>query len=231
MKALIFAAGIGARMQPLTLTTPKALLHVRGKALIVHHIKALARAGVRDLVINVSYLGDLIKAALGDGAQFGVHIAYSEEGAVPLETGGGMRHALPLLGNAPFIAVNSDIFVDFDFSRLLQLPERMNAALAHLVLVPNPSHHPGGDFALLANKSRDRDTANKLYTCGPDKLTFSGIGVYSPKLLSGTPSGAFKLAPLLREAMAFGHVSGERFDGFWTDVGTPERLAQLDFRR
>ena len=219
MKALIFAAGIGERMRPLTLTTPKALLHVRGKPLIVHHIEALARAGVRDLVINISYLGDLIRAALADGAQFGVRIAYSEEGAAPLETGGGMRHALPLLGDAPFIAVNSDIFVDFDFARLLQLPERMDGALAHLVLVPNPSHHPCGDFVLLGNK---------LHACGPDKLTFSGIGVYSPKLLSGTSSGAFKLAPLLREAMAFGHVSGERFDGFWTDVGTPERLAQLE---
>ena len=219
MKALIFAAGIGERMRPLTLTTPKALLQVHGKSLIVHHIEALARAGVRELVVNVSYLGDLIKAALGDGAQFGVRIVYSEEGAAPLETGGGMRHALPLLGNSPFIAVNSDIFVDFDFTRLLNLPTMLHGALAHLVLVPNPTHHPNGDFVL---------TGSKLYTCGPDKLTFSGIGVYSPKLLSGTPNGAFKLAPLLREAMAFGNVSGERFDGFWTDVGTPERLAQLN---
>ncbi len=218
MKALIFAAGIGERMRPLTLTVPKALLQVRGKPLIVHHIEALARADVRELVINVSYLGDLIQSALGDGAQFGVNIRYSDEGATPLETGGGMRHALPLLGNAPFIAVNSDIFVDFNFTRLLNLPSIVGGALAHLVLVANPSHHPDGDFVL---------TGSKLYTCGPDKLTFSGIGVYSPKLLSGTPSGTFKLAPLLREAMAFGNVSGERFDGLWTDVGTPERLAQL----
>lgn len=218
MKALIFAAGVGERMRPLTLTTPKALLQVQGKPMIVHHIEALARADVRDLVINLSYLGDSIKAALGDGAQFGVRIAYSEEGSVPLETGGGMRHALPLLGNSPFIAVNSDIFVDFNFSRLLNLPTLLHGALAHLVLVPNPSHHPDGDFVL---------SAAKLYTCGPAKLTFSGIGLYSPKLLSGTPAGAFKLAPLLREAMAFGNVSGERFDGFWTDVGTPERLQSL----
>ena len=218
MKALIFAAGIGERMRPLTLTVPKALLQVRGKPLIVHHIEALARAEVRDLVINVSYLGDLIKAALGDGAQYGVHIRYSDEGPSPLETGGGMRHALPLLGNGPFIAVNSDIFVDFDFARLLNLSSIADGALAHLVLVANPNHHPDGDFVLVRNK---------LYTCGPEKLTFSGIGIYNPKLLTGTPSGAFKLAPLLREAMAFGNVSGERFDGFWTDVGTPERLAQL----
>ena len=174
---------------------------------------------MRELVINVSYLAELIKAALGDGAQFGVSIAYSEEGAVPLETGGGMRHALSLLGDAPFIAVNSDIFVDFDYSRLLNLPTMLNGALAHLVLVPNPTHHLDGDFVL---------TGSKLYTCGPDKLTFAGIGVYSPKLFSGTPTGVYKLAPLLREAMAFGNVSGERFDGFWTDVGTPERLAQLN---
>ena len=220
MKALIFAAGVGERMRPLSLTTPKALLQVHGKPLIVHHIEALARAGVRELVINVSYLADLIKAALGDGAQFGVSIAYSEEGPVPMETGGGMRHALPLLGDAPFIAVNSDIFVNFDYSRLLNLPTMLNGALAHLVLVPNPNHHPDGDFVL---------SAAKLYTCGPNKLTFAGIGVYSPELLSGTPAGAFKLAPLLREAMAFGNVSGERFDGFWTDVGTPDRLAQLNF--
>lgn len=218
MKALIFAAGIGERMRPLTLTTPKALLQVRGKPLIVHHIEAFARAQVQELVINVSYLGDLIKAALGDGRQFGVNIRYSDEGASPLETGGGMRHALPLLGNAPFIAVNSDIFVDFDFARLRNLPSIVGGALAHLVLVANPTHHADGDFVL---------TGSKLYTCGPDKLTFSGIGVYSPKLLTGTPSGAFKLAPLLREAMAFGNVSGERFDGLWTDVGTPERLAQI----
>lgn len=218
MKALIFAAGIGERMRPLTLTVPKALLQVRGKPLIVRHIEALARAEMRELVINVSYLGDLIKAALGDGAQFGVSIRYSDEGATPLETGGGMRHALPLLGDAPFIAVNSDIYVDFNFARLRNVPSIADGALAHLVLVANPNHHPDGDFVL---------TGNKLYTCGPDKLTFSGIGLYSPKLLIGTPSGAFKLAPLLREAMAFGNVTGERFDGLWTDVGTPERLAQL----
>ena len=218
MKALIFAAGIGERMLPLTLTTPKALLQVRGKPLIVHHIEALARAGVRDLVINVSYLGEMIQTALADGAPLGVRIRYSEEGAVPLETGGGIRHALALLGDERFIAVNSDIFVDFDFARLVNLPYALRDTLAHLVVVPNPSHHPSGDFALLGTK---------LYTCGPEKLTFSGIGVYSPKLLSGAPSGAFKLAPVLREAMAFGHVSGERFEGFWTDVGTPERLASL----
>ncbi len=219
MKALIFAAGIGERMRPLTLHTPKPLLLVRGKPLIVHHIEALKRAGIVDFVINLSYLGGMIKAALGDGAEFGVQISYSEEGPVPLETGGGMRLALNLLGSEAFIAVNGDIFVDFEFAKLMNTP--LNGALAHLVMVPNPSHHLSGDFAL---------SGRKLFTCGPEKLTFSGIGVYSPVLLTGTPlaGSTFRLAPVLREAMAFGNLTGERFDGFWTDVGTPERLLALN---
>jgi N-acetyl-alpha-D-muramate 1-phosphate uridylyltransferase len=221
MKALIFAAGRGERMRPLTLDTPKPLLLVRGKALIVHHIQALARAGVRDIVINLSYLGGMIKAALGDGSNFGVQISYSDEGPEPLETGGGMRLALNLLGNEAFIAVNGDIFVDFDFAQLVESNVLIDGALAHLVMVPNPSHNPNGDFAL--NNA-------KLYTCGPNKLTFAGIGIYSPKLLTGTPAAGsiFRLAPVLREAMAFGNLTGARFDGLWTDVGTPERLQALN---
>jgi N-acetyl-alpha-D-muramate 1-phosphate uridylyltransferase len=215
MKALIFAAGVGERMRPLTLHTPKPLLLVHGKPLIVYHIEALARADVRELVINVSHLGAQIKSALGDGSAWGVRIAYSDEGPVPLETGGGMRHALSLLGEDAFIAVNGDIFVNFDFRHLPSQP----AALAHLVMVPNPAHHPEGDFVLLGGK---------LYTCGPNKLTFSGIGVYQPALLRGTPASAFRLAPVLRESMAFGHISGQHFTGAWTDVGTPERLAELN---
>jgi N-acetyl-alpha-D-muramate 1-phosphate uridylyltransferase len=215
MKAFIFAAGVGERMRPLTLHTPKPLLLVHGKPLIVYHIEALARADVRALVINISHLGEQIKAALGDGSSWGVHITYSEEGPVPLETGGGMRHALPLLGEEAFIAVNGDIFVDFDFRSLPRTP----SALAHLVMVPNPVHHPEGDFVLLG------DT---LYSCGPNKLTFSGIGVYQAALLRGTPASAFRLAPVLRESMAFGHISGQYFAGAWTDVGTPERLAELN---
>jgi N-acetyl-alpha-D-muramate 1-phosphate uridylyltransferase len=215
MKALIFAAGFGERMRPLTLHTPKPLLMVRGKSLISYHIAALKRAGITDLVINLSHLGDQIKAALGDGSDFGVRIQYSEEGPVPLETGGGMKYALKLLGDAPFVAVNGDIFADFDFTSLPKLEQQF----AHLVMVPNPRQHPQGDFALLGNK---------LYTCGPEKLTFSGIGVYQPKLLDGTPQGAFRLAPILREAMAFGQITGQCFAGAWHDVGTPERLAELN---
>jgi N-acetyl-alpha-D-muramate 1-phosphate uridylyltransferase len=215
MKALIFAAGIGERMRPLTLHTPKPLLEVKGKSLIHYHIDALRNAGICELVVNLSHLGESIKTALKDGSDFGVRIQYSEEGPIPLETGGGMKHALSLLGTEPFIAVNGDIFVDFDFSSLPKLEQQF----AHLVMVPNPEHHPGGDFALLDNK---------LYTCGPEKLTFSGIGVYHPKLLTGTPNGAFRLAPILREAMAFGHITGQRFDGAWHDVGTPARLAELN---
>jgi N-acetyl-alpha-D-muramate 1-phosphate uridylyltransferase len=215
MKALIFAAGFGERMRPLTLHTPKPLLQVKGKSLISYHIDALRKAGITDLVINLSHLGEQIKAALRDGSEFGVRIKYSEEGPVPLETGGGMKHALGLLGPEPFVAVNGDILVDFDFATL----PNIGAAFAHLVMVPNPAHHPQGDFALLDSK---------LHTCGPSKLTFSGIGVYHPKLLNGTPNGAFRLAPVLREAMAFGQITGQRFDGAWHDVGTPERLAELN---
>jgi N-acetyl-alpha-D-muramate 1-phosphate uridylyltransferase len=215
MKAFIFAAGIGERMRPLTLATPKPLLRVRGKPLIVHHVESLVRAGVRELVINLSYLGEQIKAALGDGSAYGAEISYSEEGPVPLETGGGMQRALSLLGGAPFLAVNGDVYMEFDFTSLPQL----GGALAHLIMVQNPPHHPEGDFALIGNK---------LYTCGPAKLTFAGVGIYSPKLMQGIAPGTFRLAPILREAMAFGHVSGERFDGFWADVGTPQRLHELN---
>jgi N-acetyl-alpha-D-muramate 1-phosphate uridylyltransferase len=227
MKALIFAAGFGERMRPLTLHTPKPLLQIKGKSLIRYHIDALKKAGITDLVINLSHLGEQIKAALGDGSTLGTRIQYSEEGPVPLETGGGMKHALSLLGSEPFVAVNGDIYVDFDYSLL----PRLSQQFAHLVMVPNPTHHPLGDFILLANK---------LYTCPPntscatsetcniERLTFSGIGVYHPKLLEGTPNSAFRLAPVLREAMAFGQVTGQRFDGVWHDVGTPERLAQLN---
>ncbi len=220
MKALIFAAGFGERMRPLTEHTPKPLLVVRGKPLIVWHIEALRRAGIVDVVINLSHLGEQIKSALGDGQQFGVHIDYSEEGPVPLETGGGMKRALPYLVSEPntFVAVNGDVYADFDFSQLPKAHE-LGAALAHLVMVDNPDHHPCGDFVL---------DGQKLRTCGPRKLTFSGIGLYRPSLLDGTPDGAFRLAPVLREAMAFGQISGQHFRGVWNDVGTPARLAALN---
>jgi MurNAc alpha-1-phosphate uridylyltransferase len=212
---MLLAAGRGERMRPLTDATPKALLRVAGRALIEHHIEALARAGVRELVINHAHLGAQLVAALGEGAAYGVHIEYSPEPPGALETGGGIFHALPLLGEAPFIVVNADIWTDFDFAALPRQPE----GVAHLVLVGNPAHHPQGDFMLDQGRVRDD---------GPARLTYSGIGVYRPALFAGSTRGAFPLAPLLRRAMGAGHVSGERYAGAWFDIGTPARLAALN---
>jgi MurNAc alpha-1-phosphate uridylyltransferase len=227
MKALVFAAGKGERMRPLTEHTPKPLLWVRGKPLIAWHLEKLAAIGVRDVVVNTSWLADRFAPALGDGAHWGLRLHYSHEGAEPLETGGGLLHALPLLGDAPFIAVNGDIWCDLDFATLPREP----AGLAHLVLVDNPGHNARGDFAL---------AGERVLSEGEPSLTFSGIGVYRPALLAGwrnvigeTPGAdqvppRFKLAPLLRAAMRERNVTGEHFTGAWTDVGTPERLAELD---
>jgi MurNAc alpha-1-phosphate uridylyltransferase len=214
MKAMILAAGRGERMRPLTDSLPKPLLPVAGKPLIVHHIERLAAAGIRQLVINHAHLGEMIEAELGDGSAWGVEIRYSAEGRA-LETGGGIFRALPLLGEAPFMVVNGDIWCDIDFSRL-QLPVGM---LAHLVLVPNPAHHPQGDFVL-----QDR----RVFDIDGERLTFSGIGLYHSQLFDGCQPGAFPLAPLLRRAMDGGRVSGVRHRGYWVDVGTPERLMDLD---
>jgi len=226
--ALIFAAGRGERLRPLTDATPKPLLLAGGKRLIERHLEALAAAGVRHVVINTSHLAEQFPAALGDGARWNVQIAYSYEGPQPLETGGGMLHALPLLGAGPFIAVNGDIWTDFDFANLPREP----AQLAHLVLVDNPPQHPRGDFSL--------DDAGRLHSDREPRLTFSGIGVYRAALLDdwrtviGDAPGAdqlpprFKIAPLLFAAMDRGLIHGEHHRGRWTDVGTPERLAALD---
>lgn len=228
MKALIFAAGLGERMRPLTDTTPKPLLCVGGKPLIAWHLEKLAALGVEEVVVNISWLAEQFPSTLGVGRAFGLRIRYSHEGAVPLETGGGMWHALDLLGDDPFIAVNGDIWTDYDFARLPQAP----AGDAHLVLVDNPAHHPTGDFALQAD--------GRVLSEGEARLTFSGIGVYRPELfldwraVVGDAPGArdtpprFRLAPLLRAAMRRHAVSGERHAGAWTDVGTPQRLAELD---
>ncbi len=214
MKAMILAAGRGERMRPLTDRTPKPLLRVGGKHLIEYHIEALAVAGVRDLVINHAHLGRQIEAALGDGARWGVHIRYSPEGEA-LETGGGICRALPLLGDTPFLVVNGDIWCDYEYP-VLRLGE---GALAHLVLVDNPEHNPQGDFAL-----REGRIANP----GVPRFTFSGIGIYHPALFAGCGPGAFPLAPLLRAACDRQQVSGEHFQGHWTDVGTPKRLRELE---
>ncbi len=216
MKAMILAAGRGERMRPLTDHTPKPLLAVRGRPLIEYHILALAAAGIRELVINHAHLGEQIVAALGDGRRFGIHIRYSPESPA-LETGGGIFRALSLLGDAPFVVVNGDVWSDYDFARLPSEPE----GLAHLVLVDNPPHHPEGDFVL---------RGGRVQAQGGKKLTFSGIGVYRPQLFSGCRPGVFPLTPLLRAAMARAQVSGEHYTGIWCDVGTPERLRALDGR-
>lgn len=217
MKAMILAAGKGERMRPLTLHTPKPLLPVGGVPLIEHHIRALAAAGFRELVINHAWLGEQIEAYLGDGARLGVSIVYSAEGA-PLETGGGIARALPLLGEAPFLLVNGDVWCDYPFADL----RRPLAGLAHLVLVDNPTHHPQGDFCLEGACARPR--GEQL------GLTYSGIAVLDPALFAGCPPGAFRLAPLLVEAMGRDAVSGEHYRGQWVDVGTVERLAEVERR-
>jgi MurNAc alpha-1-phosphate uridylyltransferase len=214
MKAMILAAGRGERMRPLTDHTPKPLLGVAGKPLILYHIEGLAGAGFHELVINHAHLGAQIESEVGSGARWGVSIRYSPESQA-LETGGGIFNALPLLGERPFVVVNGDIWCDYDFSRL-RLP---SGRLAHLVLVANPRHHPGGDFVLRHGEVREGDG---------DHLTYSGIGVYDPLLFAGCQGGAFPLAPLLRKAMRNHLVSGERHAGNWLDVGTPERLVQLE---
>jgi MurNAc alpha-1-phosphate uridylyltransferase len=222
MKAMILAAGRGERMRPLTDGIPKAMLTAGGRPLIVHLIERLARAGFVDLVINVSHLADAVERGLGDGARYGVRIAYSRERAA-LETGGGIAYALPLLGDAPFVVANCDVYSDFDFGRLQAAagPLSRGTMAAHLVLVDNPAHHPAGDFCL------DRGTVT-----APEagrRLTFSGIGAYSPALFADVaPGAARQLAALLRPAIARGQVGGEHHRGRWMDVGTPERLAELE---
>lgn len=216
MKAMILAAGKGERMRPLTLHTPKPLVRAGGVPLIEYHLRALHEAGFHDVVINHAWLGQKIEDYLGDGERLGLRIAYSPEGE-PLETGGGIFHALPLLGDQPFMVVNGDVWTDYDFSAL-RVPL---AGLAHLVLIDNPEHHPQGDFSLIDGQVRDSSDAGA-------RLTYSGIAILHPKLFAGCQAGAFKLAPLLRAAMEQGQVTGEHFTGQWVDVGTHERLAQVE---
>jgi len=223
-RALIFAAGRGERMRPLSDVTPKPLLRVGGKALIEWHLEKLAGAGVRDVVINTSHLAGQFPASLGDGSRWTLNIHYSYEGVEPLETGGGMLRALPLLGSEPFIAVNGDIWTDFDFSTLPQDP----AGLAHLVVVDNPPHHPRGDFILRDGLLDDDSGAPSTAKDAARKLTFAGIDVYRAELLDGQPAGKYSVVPLLREALRRGRVGGEHFRGRWSDVGTPRRLADIE---
>jgi MurNAc alpha-1-phosphate uridylyltransferase len=224
MKAMILAAGRGERMRPLTDHTPKPLLLAGGRPLIEWHIRRLAAAGIRQLVINHAWLGAQIEQQLGDGSYLGVAIAYSPESAA-LETAGGIATALPLLGSEPFLVVNGDVLSDVDFAVLAQAARQLDGQtrLAHLLLVDNPPHNPAGDFGL---------QADGLLAASPSAgtgLTFSGIAAYHPVLFTATPAGQpAKLAPLLRAAMAQGQVSGSRLEGLWLDVGTPERLAEAD---
>lgn len=214
---MILAAGRGERMRPLTDHTPKPLLEVGGRPLIVWHLERLAAAGYRQVVINHAHLGHRIEARLGDGSEWGLSISYSREGeGQALETGGGICKALPLLGSHPFLVINGDIWCDLDLASL-SLPAD---DLAHLVLVDNPPHHSAGDFVLTDGRVHDAGA-------GP-RLTFSGIGVYHPRLFAGCRPEPFPLAPLLRRAMAEGRVSGRHYRGRWVDVGTPQRLHDLD---
>lgn len=217
MKAMILAAGEGRRMQPLTLTTPKPLLCVHGIPLIEHHIRRLVDAGITQIVINTAYLGAKIHAALGTGAKLGATICYSHEGETGLETAGGIRRALPLLGSNPFILVNADIYTDYDYRQLLtphQTP-------AHLVMVSNPPQHPKGDFVLESGLVRNSQEPAPT-------LTYAGIARFHPHFFHDIPSGCHPLAPLLRRAADLGQISGEHHQGEWHDIGTPERLAALN---
>lgn len=216
MKAMILAAGKGERMRPLTLHTPKPLVRAGGVPLIEYHLCALREAGFDEVVINHAWLGQQIQDYLGDGARLGLRITYSPEGE-PLETGGGIFRALPLLGDEPFLVVNGDIWTDYSF-KALRAPL---SGLAHLVLIDNPAHNPGGDFSLVEGHVHNASDPGV-------RLTYSGIAVLHPQLFAGCQDGAFKLAPLLRAAMDNGRVTGERFTGRWVDVGTHERLAEVE---
>ena len=216
------AAGRGERMRPLTDRLPKPLLEVGGRPLIVWHIEALRATRITDLVINHAHLGQKLIEALGDGSAFGVRIAWSAEPEGALETAGGIAHARHLLGDTPFVVVNGDIWCDADFAALARAASGLRAGgdLAHLLLVANPAHNPGGDFVLREDRVLDETEG---------RLTFSGIGAYHPSLFDGLdPDAPAKLAPLLRAAMREGRVSGALHRGHWHDVGTPQRLAEVD---
>ena len=217
MRAMVLAAGRGERMRPLTDRTPKPLLEVGGKALIEYHLAALQQAGVYDVVINHAWLGEQIESRLGNGDRYGLRIEYSPEIPEALETAGGIIQALARLGTEPFIVINGDIWCDYPLQRLPHHPD----GLAYLVMVDNPPHNPQGDFCL---------NNGSLQTEGESKLTYSGIGVYHPQLFAGLEPGIRPLAPLLRNAMAAGQVSGEHYRGRWYDIGTPERLTELDLQ-
>ena len=213
---MVLAAGRGERMRPITDKIPKPLVPVAGKPLIVYHLESLARAGVTEVVINLAYRGSQIRDALGDGTAYGVRISYSDEGPEPIETGGGIFKALPLLGTEPFRVVNGDVWTAIDFTRN---PPQAPGAHAHLVMVPNPPHVARGDFGLDGDCVVERDT---------DRFTYSGLGIYTAEFFTGCQPGKFPLLPLLKRAIAARKLRGHVYRGVWLDIGTPERLAALD---
>jgi MurNAc alpha-1-phosphate uridylyltransferase len=211
MRAMILAAGRGQRLRPLTDSLPKPLIELAGKPLIEYHLEALAKAGFREVIINQGHLGGLLRESLGDGSRWGVNVSWSDEQPDALETGGGIFKALPFLGSSPFLVVNGDVWTDYPFTRL----RAVKCDWAHLVMVPNPGHNPFGDFAL---------TGARIFEDGGHKLTFSGIGVYHPRLFDGCKPGKFSIVPLLRAAMNNHLVTGEEFQGDWNDIGSLKRL-------
>ncbi len=214
---MVLAAGRGERMRPLTDQEPKPLLRVGGKRLIEYHLERLVAGGFRQVVINTGWLGDMLEPVLGDGSRLGLSITYSHERPEPLETGGGIFHALPLLGNAPFLLVNGDVWSDIDYGALRRDPPE--GSLAHLVFVPNPPQHARGDFVLENGRVSEREGT---------RYTYAGVGIYRPGFFAGCQPGKFPLLPLLRSAIARGVLTGELHTGRWYDIGTPERLAALD---
>ncbi len=214
---MILAAGRGERMRPLTDSSPKPLLKVAGKRLIEYHLENLARSGIKEVVINHAWLGDQFEPALGSGEQYGLRIHYSDEGKKALETAGGIIRALPYLGVEPFLIINGDIWTDYELSALTTQKHKMDQ-LIHLVLVNNRAHHPRGDF--------DIDENNFLLD--RPAYTYSGIGIYSPKIFTKLKVGVQPLAPIIRQAIKQQQVTGELYNGAWEDIGTPERLIELE---
>ena len=222
MKAMILAAGLGNRMRPLTLYTPKPLLEVGGKPLIVWHIEKLKAIGVTEIVINSAWLADKLIGTLGDGTQFGVQIRWTREDE-GLETAGGIINAMPLLGTEPFILVNGDVWTTMDFAPLLDI--QLGNDWAHLILVDNPSQHPKGEFTLHDGRAYTFDQA-----VDGENLTFSGVSVIHPVMFAGLDAGKRPLAPLLKQGMLEGKITASKLQGAWVDVGTPERLMSLDLQ-
>lgn len=229
MKAMVLAAGEGRRMKPLTDVTPKPLLTVAGRPLIEHHIVGLRDAGVTEIVVNVSYLARQLVEFLGDGSRWGVDLMISEE-ASPLETAGGIVQALPCLGDQPFLLINGDIYTDFPFAALKRAS--LTAGGGYLILVPNPSHHSGGDFCLHGHRlGFIKDASSVVEPAEPvHSLTYSGIGLYDPQLFAAEAPGKKPLRPLLDRAVAGALLHGELYAGVWEDIGTPERLASINAR-